>query len=395
MARYKSKRKKKEKKKHYLILFLIAIVLLLVSYSLSTCEESLPEAKGDLQKVEVVKMETVRTVPESIGEAVKALNIPEKSNRIWKGSDAIYYYIGIDKNALELSYANMLFTSYIERDGGILLDGQEIDNDYRQVLTFQEPSDKQVYTIRLYYADSGIYKQKKTRLAIVIDDFGYFGGELLDKFIQLDKGLTFSILPHLAYSQEAMQKAVNAGIETMIHMPMEPLSFPTNDPGPDAIYVHYSEKEIERRVEKYISELTACKGANNHMGSLATADENVMQVVLNTLKNHNLYFVDSKTTTSSVAHDTAQKLLMKSLENDFFLDTPNLSDETMNQKIAQLKNMMKKQNSIVVITHCTNEKKYEYLAKFLAKIKPLNLEIVPVSELFEYNLPEFMIAENK
>jgi polysaccharide deacetylase 2 family uncharacterized protein YibQ len=86
---------------------------------------------------------------------------------------------------------------------------------------------------------------------------------------------------------------------------------------------------------------------------------------------------------------------MKSLENDFFLDTPNLSDETMNQKIAQLKNMMKKQNSIVVITHCTNEKKYEYLAKFLAKIKPLNLEIVPVSELFEYNLPEFMIAENK
>ncbi len=317
-------------------------MLLLVSYSLSTCEESLPEAKGDFQKVEVVKMETVRTVPESIGEAVKALKIPEKSNRIWKGSDAIYYYIGIDKNALELSYANMLFTSYIERDGGILLDGQEIDNDYRQVLTFQEPSDKQVYTIRLYYADSGIYKQKKTRLAIVIDDFGYFGGELLDKFIQLDKGLTFSILPHLAHSQEAMQKAVNAGIETMIHMPMEPLSFPTNDPGPDAIYVHQSEKEIERRVEKYISELTACKGANNHMGSLATADEEVMRVVLHTLKNHNLYFVDSKTTTSSVAHDTAQKLLMKSLENDFFLDTPNLSDETMNQKIAQLKNMMKK-----------------------------------------------------
>jgi polysaccharide deacetylase 2 family uncharacterized protein YibQ len=367
----------------------------MISYFLSTGEKKKPRPTGELKKVEVIEMTASRTVPESIGEAAKALKIPEKAKRIQRINDVIYYFVGLDKNALELSYANMLFTSYIERDGGILLDGQEIDTDFRQVLKFQEPSDKQIYVVRLFYSEPGIYKNKKTRLAIIVDDFGYFNDDLLDKFLALDKNLTFAIMPHLQHSRDVMHKAASAGIETMIHMPMEPMSYPKNDPGPNAIFVHLQEKEIVRRVEKYIAELTLCKGANNHMGSLATADVDVMNIVLSTLQEHNLYFVDSKTTQSSVAFHTAQKKLMKSLENNIFLDSPNLSDETMNQKIAQLKLLMQNKDAIVAITHCTNVEKYEYLAKFLKKISSFDLELVPVSELFEYHLPEFIAAEHK
>jgi polysaccharide deacetylase 2 family uncharacterized protein YibQ len=395
MARYKSKQRKKENKKRYLIVFLIAILLLLIVYFISTEKESLVDLQSDLKKVEVVDMDTKRTVAESIGEAVKAFQIPEKAFRFWKGEDAIYYYIGFDKSAVELSYANMLFTNYIERDGGILLKGEEINNDYRQVITFQEPSDKQIYMIRLYYTNHGIYQEKKKRLAIVVDDFGYFGGSLLNDFIALDKNLTFAILPHLSYSEEVMEKAVAAGIETIIHMPMEPITYPTNDPGPNAIYVHLSEREISKKMEKYISELHLCKGANNHMGSMATTDVNVMTAVLTELKKNGLYFVDSKTSPSSVAFDTAQKMLIPSKENDLFLDTPDMSDSTLNQKIKTIKTLMKKQDSILVITHCTNKKNYEYLKKFLEKIRYLDLEIVSVSELFEYFLPEFVYTENK
>jgi polysaccharide deacetylase 2 family uncharacterized protein YibQ len=100
--------------------------------------------------------------------------------------------------------------------------------------------------------------------------------------------------------------------------------------------------------------------------------------------------VDSKTTQSSVAYSTAQKMLIPSLENNLFLDTPNLSDETLNNKIIQLKKMMKTQDSIVIITHCTNNEKYQFLKRFLEKIKNLELQLVPASELFEYHLPEFL-----
>jgi uncharacterized protein len=139
--------------------------------------------------------------------------------------------------------------------------------------------------IRLYYSDKGIYRDKKVKLAIIIDDFGYYEDELLERFIALDKNLTFAILPHVPFSQSVMHKAAAAGIETMIHMPMEPMSFPKNDPGPNAIFVHQSPREINRLVERYVSELYLAKGANNHMGSLATADSDVMNAVLQTLKN--------------------------------------------------------------------------------------------------------------
>jgi hypothetical protein len=144
MARYRSKRKRKEVKKSYLLVFLAAIVILLIAYLLSTRKAAVNRSeRGVFTKVEVIDIQPDRTVPESIAEAVKALNIPPKAYRLWKGKDTIYYYIGIDKFSLELSYANMLFTSYIERDGGIYLEGQEVGSDYRQVITFKDlPMDK-------------------------------------------------------------------------------------------------------------------------------------------------------------------------------------------------------------------------------------------------------------
>ena len=387
MAKYRRKKKKKSKA----LVFLILIILLFAIYSISTTIKPvrIAKTKEKFEKLTVKPLSKDRKVPESIAQVVSDLRVPDEAYKMWIGDDAIYYYIGINREVMELSYANMLFTSHIEQDGGELIEGQEIGKDYRQVITFREPSDDQQYMIRIYYADRGVYDSNKTLLAIVVDDFGYYSDTLFDQFSALHPNLTFAILPYLNHSEKCMQKATASGHETIIHMPMEPLSYPKNNPGPHAIYVQQSPKEIQRRVKKYMEHLPLCVGANNHMGSLATADKEVMQTVLNTLKEKELFFLDSRTTSSSVGYKIAQKMLMPSLENDLFLDTPDTSNKTLQTKIKELKRMMKSKKQIVVITHCNNQTKYEYLKQFLHELKGLNLKIVPITELFEHHIPEF------
>ena len=145
-----------------------------------------------------------------------------------------------------------------------------------------------------------------------------------------------------------------------------------------------------RSEESYIKQFPLCVGANNHMGSFATTDEFVMRTVLQVLKEHELYFVDSRTSVSSIAYDVAREMMIPTCENKLFLDTPRISEKTLALKIKKLEHLAVDNKKILVITHCTSQKKYEFLKEFIEEIEKLDFELVPVSELFKSNLPEII-----
>jgi polysaccharide deacetylase 2 family uncharacterized protein YibQ len=64
-----------------------------------------------------------------------------------------------------------------------------------------------------------------------------------------------------------------------------------------------------------------------------------------------------------------------------FLDSPDISDKTLNTKVRRVKKLVEQKDKFVIITHCTNREKYEYLKEFLRRIKKLDVEIVPASKL--------------
>jgi len=377
----KSRKKKKKSYKGYLFLILFLIILAGAGYFLLQHYNIKLVPKEKAEKLQVKEIKDKISVDDVIAQAIKLLGIPDKlySHRIKE--EAVYFYIGINKNEMDLNFANLVITGKVEENGGILLSGKEISDGWKQILTFKDPADEQIYKVVIYYAAAAEYGKKKAQMAIVIDDFGYFAGKLLEDFNQLHPQLTYAILPGLPHSQKVMEKAAAAGHETIIHIPMEPISYPKANPGKNAIYVQLSPKEIIKRVQGYIDDLPLCKGANNHMGSLATADEDVMNVVLKVLKDNDKYFIDSRTTASSVAYSTAQELLMPSLENQMFLDSPDMSKKTLQNKINRIKNLVDHNENFVIITHCTSRQKYEYLKKFLNKIKGFDIEIVPASQL--------------
>ena len=373
----------------YFLLFM-GFVLLLVLFNYDKIKNLISDPQQKREKISIKQKRTKISVLDAIVHSKLLLGVTEENYKNHIGNDAIYISIGIDSSEMDLNYANIIISGQVELINGKILSGTEKNNGNKQVLEIEDPNDSQKYFVSLYYTKPQDLGKNKTLLAIVVDDFGIRNNKLLDDFCSLDSNVTFAILPDQKFSKLVMNKAAETGHETMIHIPMEPVSYPRDNPGANAIYVHLSEKEIKRRMENYIKQFPLCVGANNHMGSFATTDEKVMRNVLQVLKDHDLYFVDSRTSQSSIAYDVAKMMMIPACVNQIFLDTPRITEKTLANKIRQIKYLAKDRDKILVITHCATQDRYEFLKEFIKEINKLDFELVPVSELFKSNIPEII-----
>lgn len=161
------------------------------------------------------------------------------------------------------------------------------------------------------------------RLALIIDDCGQW----LDTeraFVALPIPLTLAVLPHVRYSQTIAGEAHAAGKGVMLHLPMEPVS--RIYPGPGEITTLMQDDAIAAQAANDIDQVPYADGVNNHEGSLATADPRVMEAVMQVLKQHGLFFVDSRTTAKTVAAQIAEKDGVANASRNVFLDDrPTLS----------------------------------------------------------------------
>lgn len=325
----------------------------------------------------------------AIQEAAQRLNIPPNSIRRVHSEDIETVKMPLDRSTTDLTFANMIVKGQVELRGGTLIRGTETGS--KQVLLFKHDDLQKRYQVELFY-DSSVYENRELSktIAIVVDDFGTIGGELLNDFFSLNRGVSFAILPGQPNSVLTMQKAQEQGREVLIHVPMEPIGYPRVDPGPEAILVRMTDSEIERMLNRFIHQLPYCKGINNHMGSLATADEQTMERVMNVLREKGKYFLDSRTTNVSIAYQAAQKAHIPAYKNRIFLDAPDITEATFNSKLQQIIDMSGSNTNLIAITHCHNREKLNYLRRFIQSLEAAGFRIVPVSQLDQSDLPQIL-----
>jgi polysaccharide deacetylase 2 family uncharacterized protein YibQ len=84
------------------------------------------------------------------------------------------------------------------------------------------------------------------------------------------------------------------------------------------------------------------------MGSKATADMRVMESVMKVCRRKGLFFVDSYTTSKSVAVDAAKKAGVRALRNDLFLD--NRGDD-VRENMRKAISIASRSGRVTVIMH--------------------------------------------
>jgi len=220
--------------------------------------------------------------------------------------------------------------------------------------------------------------RKPPRLAIIIDDVG--GNlETTRRFLDLGIPLTLSILPGLSHSKESEDLAHEYGYEVMLHLPMEPKGLAAHNPGKGAIATDMSEAEIYEIMTSHLSKFTHIKGVNNHMGSRATENEQVMRSVLNVLKPLGLYFIDSRTSSQSIAYKLAREMEIPSGKNALFIDHEPEADYCKDF-IDEAIHRTKIDGSSIVIGH-QRETTFQALREMSYRIQEEGISLVFVSDL--------------
>ena len=221
------------------------------------------------------------------------------------------------------------------------------------------------------------------RAAIVIDDLG---GDLAaaERLLSLPYGLTFSVLPYLAHSTAVAEEAHRDGREVMLHLPMEAEPGSGMAPGRGAIKLGMTGPEVVGTIDGDLANVPYVRGANNHMGSRATADARLMAEVMRTLANRHLYFIDSRTTVETVAYDAARQEGVPTFFRSVFLDDQQETAYSLRQ-LEAFRRIVEQRGAALAIGH-PHPTTIEALERFLPELERDDVELVPPSELVR--LPE-------
>ncbi len=218
-------------------------------------------------------------------------------------------------------------------------------------------------------------------VTIIIDDLGVSynaANQLMD--IGLD--LTLSIMPEKKYSKRIAVSAMDRGFDVMLHMPMEPRDYPTNNPGKGALLVNLSDDEITRRMNTAIDSVPGIIGVNNHMGSRFSENCEKMATVMGVIKERKLFFLDSRTSKDTCAQKTAKEFGVPNGRRNVFLDNDRDKDSILKQLRALIKRA-KKNGYAVAICHPYPET-IAALKELREILQENNVGIKKISEMISY-----------
>lgn len=191
------------------------------------------------------------------------------------------------------------------------------------------------------------------RIALVFDDLGYTTEGLVRELLDLGVPLTFAVLPGLPHTADFVRAARARGHEIILHLPMEPVDGEHHDPGRGALRVDLPDAENRRRLAAAMDGLPDYVGISNHMGSRATADAGLMDLVLDQIRTRRrgIFFLDSKTTPLSVVPERGRLAGVRVVSNNLFLDGTDESDVVPAVQTGRLEDIARRRGRALGIGH--------------------------------------------
>jgi len=219
----------------------------------------------------------------------------------------------------------------------------------------------------------------RSKVALVVDDMGN-SLEALDELLALGEPVTVSVLPYSPHSRETAEIAHRKGLEVLLHLPLESLNNHDSEAGMEGlIHSGMSEAEVRKIMADDLDQVPYIKGVNNHMGSKVTADEALMRIILEPLKEKGLFFLDSRTSGKSVAYTVARNMGIPAESRQVFLDADG-NNGLIKERLLELFRLAQKEGRAIGICHPFRET-LQTLKENFHLLKDYGLEAVFASEL--------------
>jgi polysaccharide deacetylase 2 family uncharacterized protein YibQ len=135
----------------------------------------------------------------------------------------------------------------------------------------------------------------KPRIALVIGGLGLNAAATRAAIEHLPPEVTLSFVPYAEGLQGWIDLARADGHEVMLEIPMEPLDYPNNDPGPYTLMAAARPEETVKRLEWLLSRATGYFAVTNYLGGRFLTSDTGLLAFAGALKARGVGFIDDGT----------------------------------------------------------------------------------------------------
>jgi hypothetical protein len=218
------------------------------------------------------------------------------------------------------------------------------------------------------------------RVAVVVGGLGIGQGPTAEAISKLPPAITLAFAPYGSELERLVAEAREAGHEAMLQVPMEPLDYPSNDPGPHTLTVRAKPQENIERLQWVMGRFTGYVGLVTFMGAKLTADEAALAPILREAASRGLLVLDDGSSSRSVikAGATAQ---VPTLRAQSVIDAVQRPD-AIDRELARLEQAAR-ERGFAIGTASALPMSVDRLARWANSLEAKGIELVPVSALAE------------
>jgi len=220
------------------------------------------------------------------------------------------------------------------------------------------------------------------RIAVVVTGLGLSQAVSEMAITRLPAAITLSFSPYANDLGQWFARARSKGHEVLIDLPMEPSTFPQDDPGPRALLTSLDAAENLERLRWILARGPGTLGVAAVMGSRFTASEADLQPMLQELKARGVLFLDNRSSEQSVSGRLAADLALRHAINDRTLDDGTPNRESIRARLAQIERLAVARGNSIAMGRSLPVT-LERLLDWAAGIEERGFVLVPISVVID------------
>jgi polysaccharide deacetylase 2 family uncharacterized protein YibQ len=219
---------------------------------------------------------------------------------------------------------------------------------------------------------AGAQTKPGAKIAVVVTSLGLSTDGTMAAIAKLPPDVSLSFSPYGASLADQIRKARENGHEVLLDLPLEPVNFPAQDPGPMAVLQSHSPGEAIARLDGVLGRANSYVGVSAALRSPVTATES-WPLMLQELKDRGLLFVgDGLVGVDDKALPAAGLVTLVADETPF--------RTAIDAKLARALATAQRDGGAIV-TLSARPISFERLLAFIASFPEKNVTLVPVSAL--------------
>jgi polysaccharide deacetylase 2 family uncharacterized protein YibQ len=221
----------------------------------------------------------------------------------------------------------------------------------------------------------------RPKITILLGGMG-LNKRLTEKAIkELPGDISLGFAPYGEDLQEQVNRARANGHEVMLQMPMEPVGYPGNNPGPKTLLAEGGEKENIDSLQWLMSRFSGYSGVTNYMGARFLVTESSLSPVMKELKKRGLVYLEDATVNLTLSPKVAQNVRLPLQRASMVIDSeptaPAIADMLQKLEAEAIA------NGSAIATGSGLEVTIDTVAEWAKSLQEKGILLVPVSAAYK------------